>query len=643
MISIHTNLSNLIAQDSLKGNTNKLNLAVERMSSGYKINHAKDNAANYSISTNMTTKLGAYQVAEDNVSAGLDLIATASETLSMMQDKVSRLQALSIQARNGTYGAQSLDAINTEARSLISEILRTYNSSKYDDIQLYKEKPDLPQAKPEYNWFIEDPVTYSDEQVDNMTKLETINPSTKISSGTYSISSLEELIQFRDMSNSGKITGGEFVLGADIDLDSIENWTPIRGTFYTTVVFNGNGHIINNLKINTTNEIQGFFSEIKTCIIKNIALTNMNINADSHSGGLVGYSLDGDIINCYTTGQVNGRDDYVGGLVADTYGEVVNCYSTTRVAGNNNTSWIGGLIGCARADVINCFATGDASGYATNMGGLIGLATNGNIVNCYANGNVQGAYWCAGLIGQTLNTTLSNCYATGDIEGTSYSGGLVSKHSGTIVDCYATGNIKGTNYVGGLVGQSDGDISKSYSTGNIIGNSNIGSFVGQTNGLIKDCYTTNQDIKAVNNLDSQGVKIISSLSELGLGLQVGIDSNISSRININTRFDFDLTGLMNGIEADSSLEIINNLMKTLDEKQTEYGAVQNRLESALESIGVNIQNLASARSTIRDADMAELSSTYVKQQILQQASSTLLAQTNNLRYENVLGLLYGIQ
>ena len=69
-------------------------------------------------------------------------------------------------------------------------------------------------------------------------------------------------------------------------------------------------------------------------------------------------------------------------------------------------------------------------------------------------------------------------------------------------------------------------------------------------------------------------------------------------------------------------------MTLLSEKQTELGAVQNRLESALDSIGVNIQNLTSSRSTLRDADIAKESARFVQEQILQQASATLLATAN---------------
>ena len=60
-MKINTNLSSLIVQSSLKTSTNGLNQAIERMTTGFKINHAKDNAANYSISTKLSSKISGYQ------------------------------------------------------------------------------------------------------------------------------------------------------------------------------------------------------------------------------------------------------------------------------------------------------------------------------------------------------------------------------------------------------------------------------------------------------------------------------------------------------------------------------------------------------------------------------------------------------
>ena len=60
-MKINTNLSSLIVQSGLKASTNGLNTAIECMTTGFKINHAKDNAANYSISTKLSSKISGYQ------------------------------------------------------------------------------------------------------------------------------------------------------------------------------------------------------------------------------------------------------------------------------------------------------------------------------------------------------------------------------------------------------------------------------------------------------------------------------------------------------------------------------------------------------------------------------------------------------
>ena len=141
-LTIKTNISSLITQGSLTNSTNKLNQAIERMSTGYKLNHAKDNAANYSISTNMSTKINAYQVAEDNTSMGLDLVQTASSTLEQVGDLTTHLRALATQANNGTYGTQSIEALTKEANSIVAEINRLQTTAEYNGIKLFTSETD---------------------------------------------------------------------------------------------------------------------------------------------------------------------------------------------------------------------------------------------------------------------------------------------------------------------------------------------------------------------------------------------------------------------------------------------------------------------------------------------------------------------
>ena len=151
MISIQTNLSSIILQQNLANATKVMNQALERMSTGYRINRASDNPAGYAIVTDMTTKLNAYYVAEDNVASGIDFIATANDIISLMQDKASKLYSLSTQARNGTYGASSLASINSEANAIMAEINRLYMTTQYNGIDLFSQKAytiasHLPQA-----------------------------------------------------------------------------------------------------------------------------------------------------------------------------------------------------------------------------------------------------------------------------------------------------------------------------------------------------------------------------------------------------------------------------------------------------------------------------------------------------------------
>ena len=117
--------------------TNSLNLTIERMTTGFKINHSRDNAANYSISTNMDTQISSYNVAEDNCAMGLDLLTTASGSLSLIHSKLQRLRDLALQSANDTYGSESQKAINAEAKAIVDEVKRVYNTAEYNGKKLF--------------------------------------------------------------------------------------------------------------------------------------------------------------------------------------------------------------------------------------------------------------------------------------------------------------------------------------------------------------------------------------------------------------------------------------------------------------------------------------------------------------------------
>ena len=123
-LTINTNLSSIVAQGNLAKATNQLNTAIERMTTGYKINHASDNAAGYSIARNWDTQLGSLDVAADNAATGADMLTTLEDTYALVSSHLQRVRDLTEQAANGTYGSDSLKAIRSEISARLEEVDR---------------------------------------------------------------------------------------------------------------------------------------------------------------------------------------------------------------------------------------------------------------------------------------------------------------------------------------------------------------------------------------------------------------------------------------------------------------------------------------------------------------------------------------
>ena len=624
MLSINTNLSSLITQNSLKNSTLKLNQAVERMTTGYKVNHAKDNAANYSIATDMTTKIGAYRVAEDNCAMGLDLLNTANESLNLISDKLARLRALSEQAANGTYGKPSLGAINSEANALIDEIERSYSTTKYNGINLFGKTGGT---------FIKEIACRDTSQ---MTSLACTDDTTSINSGTYSIATAEELAKLAQMANSGLINGGEFVLANNIDLSkysSGEGWTPIGTSRHEfTGVFDGNGFIISNLYINRPDDnTLGLFGQASASEIKNLGITNINITAAATCGAIAGAIYNNsNIINCYSDGKINALDS-VGGLAGDGTCNVADSYSGVNITGR---SYLGGIYGKAEDNsIINCYTTGDIKGEEGNngstfIGGIIGGAgSTSSIQNCYSTSNVTGNNYVGGLAGGC--STISNSYHTGNVIGYSYIGALAGG-SNLIENSYSIGGDVMLDQSGFILTGNYCQIQNSYFASDTIINGNRHSdYIKWTSAdaPTEDLFLT-EPLPFIYDY-GKAKNTVSYSSNTNLNLQVGINSSDWSQISANTAFACNVSILRGiGIDHYDYINEIDELITNLSAKQTELGAAQNRLESALEEISTKYENLSSSRSTLKDADIAKVSSEYIKQQILQQASATLLATAN---------------
>lgn len=135
-LTINTNISSLIAQRNLTKATNSLNSAIERMTTGYKINSASDNAAGYSIARNWEVQLSSLDVAADNAATGADMLTTLEDTYSLVTNHLQRVRDLTEQAANGTYGAESLEAIKSEITARLDEIERIASNCEFNGKKL---------------------------------------------------------------------------------------------------------------------------------------------------------------------------------------------------------------------------------------------------------------------------------------------------------------------------------------------------------------------------------------------------------------------------------------------------------------------------------------------------------------------------
>src|SRR5574344_3046792 len=121
-ITVNTNMSALRIQQNLASATSKMDTAMERMSSGSKINAAKDDAAGYAVSKTLSTTLSIDEVAQDNVAMGGDLLSAADGVLSVISENLTRIADLATQASTGTYSTSDRSAIQAEIQARGAEV-----------------------------------------------------------------------------------------------------------------------------------------------------------------------------------------------------------------------------------------------------------------------------------------------------------------------------------------------------------------------------------------------------------------------------------------------------------------------------------------------------------------------------------------
>ena len=355
-------------------------------------------------------------------------------------------------------------------------------------------------------------------------------------SDPYIIPDLEMLVYYRDMINAegdSKYNSVHYKLTADINLDGTENpWTPIGSSENRafTGTFDGDGHTISGLYINSNSVYAGLFGYVG-------------------AGGMIkGLTVEGEI-------TVSGSDLCVGGIAGfvdgtevsemsvltdsdDSKTGIIDCTSkvTINVTYNGSSGLsVGGIVGsCGGATISGCKNCGDVSVVGTresdivNIGGIVGYSGSSTIIrNCCNTGavSVQDAdyVYAGGVMGYNNEyRDVSNCYNTGAVSAQNVEdaalGGVVGYNydddESTVSNCYNTGavNAEDAEYanLGGVVGENDGSVSNCYNTGDLTAENveyaSVGGVVGLVNsgGKVSNCYNTGDVSAKASSVDSEG-------------------------------------------------------------------------------------------------------------------------------------------
>ena len=263
------------------------------------------------------------------------------------------------------------------------------------------------------------------------------------------ISNLSDLEAFRDSVNNGTTYEGEYIrLTADIDLsgkygENKGSWTPIGKEYNPSErvdrrfkgTFDGGGHTITGLYINSTENYVGLFGWGENCVIKNLTMADGEVTTTAMQAGAVVGIINGSVINCHNQSVNVTARHFAGGIagqietsmISDGYtpestGYVIEgCSNMADIAGTGSAE-CGGIVALLNAArVNNCLNLGNLSNGSSGLycGGIVGMNQHGAVSNCFSSANISKSeaypdYAGGGIVGRVDSReyalSVTNCF-----------------------------------------------------------------------------------------------------------------------------------------------------------------------------------------------------------------------------------------
>lgn len=558
-LTVNTNVASLNTQKNLNKASDALSTTMQRLSSGLKINSAKDDAAGLQISNRLTSQINGLNVAVKNANDGISIAQTAEGAMQESTNLLQRMRELALQSANGSNSDEDRASLQQEFNALSGELTRIANTTTFGGRNL-----------------LDGSFGTSSFQV-GANANETINVSlssvaSKDLKGSYSTASS---------------TGSASDLSASVvgSANAISGSATATGTraFLATETVGVSGNVLvgdTAISIADTDTI----ADVVTKFNEKTSETGVTASVDDSGNLVLTGSSDFTIGNADSapTADVLGALGVTGGSVTATTG-LANDASIT-VNGQDFDFASGSTID----DVVAAFNTQEAAAATADKTNVTASNENGRLVFKSSDGqditledNTGGSLKALGLTSGTTEATLQSDTSV-TLNGTEIK---LSKGSDmdsivTAINTASTGVTASKNDDGTLTLSSDEDFTVADGAAGT-GLAALGLTAGSNTAVTQETTVSNLDISSVE------------------GSQIAV-------------------------------QVLDGAMQQIDSERAKLGAVQNRFDSTVSNLQNIAENASSARSRVQDADFAAETAELAKQQTLQQASTAILAQANQL-------------
>jgi len=581
-LSVNTNIGSLFGQRMLNKSISTQSVAMERLSSGLRINSAKDDAAGLSISNGFTSQIRGTNQAIRNINDGISAIQTSDSALDSITNNLQRIRELSVQAANGTNSASDKKAIAAEVKVLISEVDRISSTTKFNEQSLF-ERGELPE------WVDEDRQFNVDQMFGNW-----LAESERMIESAYGLKAdgKESLsIVFDDDPNSK--------FAATVSYNAADDDSLSRATNQTLTIFTK------------------AFPQGQAPHGGSSPQYSDRIIAHEMVHAVMGRTMDMDSLEEWfkegTSELIHGADESV---------------LREMIAEDDTTTHFSAVDRTAYATDNTFFSAWDSTGRHYSQGYLAVRFLHEDIV---ANGG-EGIKDVMGFLSNEDNlagglTTLNDALAQLNTDGlTSYATDGAFKAAYTAGADAFIQTLNFSNLDTGAIGGLDVDEGSVKTAESVVDNDNI--------------FLSSAPLEGYKNVTVDSSGVVDPLLARNYTLKVGSESDHNLELSF-FRVDSDVLGLNQlDIEEDASeaISLVDRALGYISDQRANLGAISNRLASTIAVNENNSQMASHSRSRITDADFAAETSKLSKQQILQQSSSAMISQANG-HLSSVLSLI----